>query len=399
MKTLNHPYNHQRGAAALVVAVILLFASTLIVLYAGKVGVQDQRISGNDYRAKQAFANAEAGLDYVAARLLANVNFTNTVSYPSTASEPVFYSASLFPDLTIRSQGYAEFMNSNATATVRQTFGYSNLFGSGPDAPMIVAGNVPPSGNMEIVGNPNGGGTGVNVAVWTSMDINNMGSSTTCKRAEYEANGSPSPSSTSDFNVCDANSCICGGTGSSLDGIISKAGTIGPDIVDNDLNFPDDVFAYVFGIPVDQYRTIRDKAGTTIVANCSGLNANSHGIYWVTGDCTIPADIGGGICGSDLCAVVLVVDNANLQINANKKFFGILFMFDNPDKPGAGKANSAGGASVYGAFIANYDVFNYAGSHINGTFDVVYERAVFQAIADDKSNQLLSRVAGTWIDQ
>lgn len=62
----------QRGVSTLVVAIVLLIAATFLTFFAAKVGIQEQRMSGNEYRHKEAFATAEAGLDRAKAFLAAN---------------------------------------------------------------------------------------------------------------------------------------------------------------------------------------------------------------------------------------------------------------------------------------------------------------------------------------
>lgn len=59
---LRTPPRRQRGVT-LIVAVVLLLLLTVIVLLATNVGVQEQRTSANDYRAKMAHYAAEAGLN------------------------------------------------------------------------------------------------------------------------------------------------------------------------------------------------------------------------------------------------------------------------------------------------------------------------------------------------
>lgn len=410
---------NQSGVASLFVAVILLFASTIIVLVAGKVGVQDQRISGNDSRAKQAFANSEAGLEFAIGRLLSNdtitynstvyfpttltSDYSNSITYPNTPTP--FYDARIFEDgdgITVVSQGYADSYQSTSTATVRQSFGYYDALGGGPDAPLIVAGTVPPTGNMEVVGNPNGAGAGVNVAVWTSETVDIGGSATTCERGEYEANGTTSAASNSDFNICSANDCGCSGT---IDGIISETGTVGADIIENDPDFPDDVFEYVFGVPSSRYNIIQQNSQE--VSDCSGFTSASNGIFWVTGECDLPGnDIGGATgdnCGKTadvLCVVIIIVDDEDLKkTGGDSKLYGVIFMFDNPDELDAvSTINMGGSTSIYGALIADHSVCINS-SCVSGSFDLVYERSIFEDLAADKSNQILARVAGTWIDQ
>lgn len=62
----------QHGAAALVVVMILLFATALTVAFTHRNLVFEQRSSSNQYRATQAFEAAEAGIEWALAQLNAN---------------------------------------------------------------------------------------------------------------------------------------------------------------------------------------------------------------------------------------------------------------------------------------------------------------------------------------
>lgn len=53
----------QRGVATLLASLILLLGITLMTFSAAKVTILEQKISANDYRAKQAFEAAQAGLE------------------------------------------------------------------------------------------------------------------------------------------------------------------------------------------------------------------------------------------------------------------------------------------------------------------------------------------------
>lgn len=64
----NHSYlHHQKGAAVLLVSIVLLLGVTLITIFAARVGVMDQRIAGNEYRHKEAKAAADAALEQASA--------------------------------------------------------------------------------------------------------------------------------------------------------------------------------------------------------------------------------------------------------------------------------------------------------------------------------------------
>lgn len=59
----------QRGAAALVVTMLLVFAMLLVVAFANRNVVVEARTSANQYRSTQAFEAAEAGLEWTLAQL------------------------------------------------------------------------------------------------------------------------------------------------------------------------------------------------------------------------------------------------------------------------------------------------------------------------------------------
>lgn len=72
-------YSHkQQGAATLLVSIVLLIGVTLITIFAARVGIMDQRIAGNEYRHKEAFAAANAALDQGAAYLAENNDLYDT---------------------------------------------------------------------------------------------------------------------------------------------------------------------------------------------------------------------------------------------------------------------------------------------------------------------------------
>ena len=54
----------QRGAATLMMSLIVLIAVTLLSIYSAKTAVIEQRISANEYRALEVGQAASAGLDY-----------------------------------------------------------------------------------------------------------------------------------------------------------------------------------------------------------------------------------------------------------------------------------------------------------------------------------------------
>jgi PilX N-terminal len=61
--------SRQRGAAALVVALVLLFGMTIVAFFANRTMIFEQRTSANQYRYTKAFELADAGIEWATARL------------------------------------------------------------------------------------------------------------------------------------------------------------------------------------------------------------------------------------------------------------------------------------------------------------------------------------------
>ncbi|MDH5540136.1 MAG: pilus assembly PilX N-terminal domain-containing protein [Rhizobacter sp.] len=71
-RTAAHTARHQRGAAALIVTMVLFFAMLLASAYANRSLLFDQRGAANQYRSTQAFEAAEAGLEWAVAQINSN---------------------------------------------------------------------------------------------------------------------------------------------------------------------------------------------------------------------------------------------------------------------------------------------------------------------------------------
>ncbi|MEO1945373.1 MAG: pilus assembly PilX N-terminal domain-containing protein, partial [Candidatus Thioglobus sp.] len=57
----------QSGAATLLIAVIMLIAISLVTFLTGKTVLMETKMAANNYRASQAMADADAGMDYALA--------------------------------------------------------------------------------------------------------------------------------------------------------------------------------------------------------------------------------------------------------------------------------------------------------------------------------------------
>lgn len=432
------PPARQRGAVTLFVALIALVLITIMTVYTASVGVMDQRMSGNELRHQQAEAAAEAGLNQAVAYFKAQPTFaiatsnlgatawttagnytdvipaadlpltlangatvqwaraihctealvTTTCPTPKdTAGNAVTtpYNYNVF-----RAQGVSD--DGTGTAAVQQQIAFaSNIApgGSTPEAPLTAAGIVPMGGNYNVVGNPNGGGPGVAVSVWSSAAVTGSGSSSTCNQPGYDAQ----------THQCTSDK-------------ISTGGTMGLDVVQNDPlvsaggHFPDDVFQYFFGIPSASWQTVYDMAQH--ITDCSTLGPTSGGLIWYTGAlCDLPSNTTIGATADDPATaategpVILVIQDAGVKMNANTVFNGVIFLFSSATPPVApGTVQLNGGPVINGAFLSNSGLDN-----LSGAYTVKYDADILAQLAPSSSgnnnnaiNGHPADVPGSWRD-
>jgi len=302
-------------------------------------------------------------------------------------------------------QGFSDTPNDpfrSQAVVMHQTTTYSRA-NRGPDVPLIAEGAVNLSGNITAVPNPNAGGPGVPLSVWSEHDVDTIHSSPqTCQLGDYLQNGSPTPYSytvngnSMTIQLC--TNCGCPNPNNPAQGeLLTQANTEGIDVLDVDGGlganpdssyFPPDLLAYVFGVPRVNWIELYSQA--EVVSSCSNLNSNSAGLYWVTGGCAIAANTQ---VGSPEAPVAIVVDEGDLRINGGATVFGVVFSFDNPDKSGTGgDVQINGGPIVYGSIIIDHSV-----DLSNGAFTVRYDDNVLSTLNLDV-NKSLARVAGGWMD-
>ena len=150
--------------------------------------------------------------------------------------------------------------------------------GNGAGVPLTTRTSFPPSGNAEIVPNPNGGGIGVPVSVWMNANPNcggaavvepHSGAWATCELYEwYGTDQIPE-------NLECPGSCGCS-KDESISYTQGNDDIIGIDM-DRDPEFPCDLFTFYFGIPKEHYEVIKSQA--KIIDDCSELGPNSYGVY------------------------------------------------------------------------------------------------------------------------
>jgi Tfp pilus assembly protein PilX len=206
--------------------------------------------------------NIGFGVQYAVGAVMCHVAKKATKSAPTTCTDPGSGNATSISIVTLVST--AAIPSENARSTVSESIGSFTNIGNLPASPPIVAsGNINLVGTIQIVTNPNAGGTGVPVSIWTPKSLNGNGTGNSCYANEFYSSGTVTwDPATPNFPLCD--SCSCNGSLSSAHGNTvsngidslngddnSATGGNGPVHVDADptkTEFPCDLFQQVFGV-------------------------------------------------------------------------------------------------------------------------------------------------------
>lgn len=392
----------QQGYASLTIGVVLLFMLSLVSIYLTKSGIVDLRTSANKVRYAEALAQAERRLEVGLGWMTLSTNratlapaswvtcdtlgapftslgtawrcraYTSPAYSTGTGTQTDAFTLATPVDTSALGKiyyviGQGTSADGSGSAVVRQgVFFYGSTSSLSNSPAMMGAGNVPLTGTFNLVGNPNAGGKGVPVSIWSKVSVSApQGSAKSCQLGEYlrDGNCNSAPLSYKDVK--------------------------GPDIIDNYAAFPSDMFSFLFGVPSSSYGAI--KAQAQQVSACTGLDATTTGIVWATANCTIS-----GTVGSPSAPVILVVETADFQMNANSTFYGVIFAFD--PNGNAGDITANGGAKMFGVMLSNDTAT--MGVNINGTFDLVYSGSVVNQITTSTSTQFkpMAKIPGSWAD-
>ncbi len=419
----------QRGAATLLVAVVLLIAVTLIVIFATRVAIMDQKVSGNQYRHKIAFANAEGGLDQAQSFLRANPQLFegnaadgwnscagSETDFPCNASNAEMVFGDINADGVITSavplqtepdelplgKGYlvltsdgilaigeGESDDGTGAAIAQVSHAETTLLTPGQLPPLMVpSGDL--SGNFNVVPNPNGGGIGVPISVWAENTLDTSGSNwKTCDQGSFTDAGAVCMDTKGDGETGeDWDGCSCSVERS------NSTNVTGDIVLDDPANFPTSPFVYLFGnedegdtfeqlVPIIKARA---DAGGGVVANCDNIVADANSlssgaILWVTGDCVVGSNIQ---VGSRENPIILVVEG-DIRVNAGAEFWGIVI--------GLNEFVLNGGPIIHGSAVSEIE-----SELTNGNYSQVYDESVFQNLTDESVNNFPAKVKYSWRD-
>jgi type II secretory pathway pseudopilin PulG len=323
----------------------------------------------------------------------------------------------------------------NAASQVKETWGTYSNFSATSAVPLVAAGLVEGLGNAQIVAAPNAGGYGLAGSIWSPQDVDvddsgsGVGSVQTCHLGDYLGNVPVSELMTTCAGTGNTG-CGCDVDNDSSDYLSGHVGSVkeeGIDILDIDGQpddqplpdiqfFPgkkadgtclddasveddDNLFEWIFSEDVNGASTCATDAdpdkvvevltdlGAETIDDCSSLDSESSGLYYVTGNCDFGDDV-----GSADNQVVVVVNDA-LKVNGNTNFFGMIFVRDSSGAGDSAEITGNGNFRVFGSVVVEGDV------NITGGIEIIY----VDTSAGTPGGQLpastrFARLPGSWLD-
>ena len=380
--------SEQRGISTVVVAVVLMLAAGLVVLYTNRAAIMEQRLSGNEIRQKQAFAAAAAGIEQALAYMRKGGIDHDKDSTPDTLTSltlagsgslssyyQVKYCAASSIPACPNAHGTAMpacTAPSDLAAVTTVACGWSDddssvqrlvqVMGNTPALAGTVSTPVITKGTTNLL---TGGASILNyfndLTVWSGGTF--LGQSNTGKTFIRNEVTNPTASESDDYRNT-GNSPACNNPPAGYQ-CSTQGSTIGHDTVLGDRNLSslsaDGFFKYFFGQSATSYRD--EKATYVVDVNNTLSSSNSTSIssiaglqdqvIWVEGNASLPGDI-----GTQDHPVILVV-NGDLNLSSNSVVNGFVFV--------TGQVTGNGSPTIYGALVSGGD------ANATGNLKVIYD--------------------------
>jgi hypothetical protein len=379
----SHLVRRQKGAATLATAIILLVVVLGISFFTAETVITEKKVVANEYRAKQAFHAAQAGVDYAIAysRIGLDQNDDDVLDLQgaSAATATVgdasylvtFTDASSAADMSlIQVQSVGSSDDGLITRTLNLLLGKVPVAPNPPDLPIVTRGYVDATGNLNVYN------VFTNLNIWSGDDISSWGSADTYIR---------------DPDWSDGGSWTTGTVGEYLDGSnqdqsvvdaiqSTTKNTRGPDVIDGDTNLgnatEDEFTQNFFGKTLDELvasASLSMTGNELKVAPASSVNGQL--IYLNDGKLT------GGTIGTAANPVIIVTDSP-LSISGSPDIYGLIIA-NSVDKV-------VGTVDIYGGLVSENEL-----DMGSGTANVYYDEEVTSNLDKIYTMQV---VRGSWRD-
>ena len=392
----------QTGAATISMALVLLLLVTMVGVYTSRTVAMEEKISGNDFRTRQAFEAAESGLQiamaYISRRGGADKNDdgildavfdtdgdgvgdVNTMTFDNFSSTTVTLTGA-FPRIGIQADGLSDDLT--ASRTIRAVGSTLDALPNAPSNPLTTKGIVIVNGSAT-VHNPEGSST-----IWGGSDVD-LGSNNATATNVADPNDPTYP-------TCQETSMTCTTTRS------STKNAVGLDVIEHDSTLTnltaEQLFENFFGLSSVNYRASRvtlevasgDANNLASDAAAPGIHLGAGEVIWVEGTtslkntttvgCEVPVT-GNNTCPAASLDPSILIINGDLIADGTPHFYGIVYVIGNMDV--------TGNSTVTGAMITTGSLTSSTG----GSTDIWYNSDVLNAARD---NGNLSGQPGSWHD-
>lgn len=358
----NLKQRHQQGMVTLVIALMLMLIISIVILLVARSTTIEQRISANEFAAKQTFAAAQAGLQFAIPYLAANKSTivrdtdndgyidsysdanTNNVSLSNGASYTITYSNPQHDNLDlIQIQSVGTSANGATTRTVTQLV---QSYNSGMAHP----------GNVGLVGK-----SIVNLSGNVDV-INTVTNSTIHSGGLINSSGSVSLTTS------------LGSTGSVYD---PEAGATMNNTALQDATATE-LFQNFFGALPATVRAGADLDYTSSGNYSATLNGVTGKVIWIEGDASFSSN---AVIGSQSQPVIIIV-NGTVDMSGTVVIHGFVYAMQS--------MNFSGSSSFRGVAASG------ANFNVTGSVDVIYDSTVINNL--NQLWQSYAPVAGSWRD-
>lgn len=362
---------HQSGGATFLTAVILLVVTTMIAIFAANITRNIDKEVGNQARARQAFAAAEAGMEFGISYL--KQNYSTIIASPSS--------------------GHINFSNASIT-NVSQADGskYSVVYTN------------PIANNYTLIAVTSTGTSADNSATRTAQQqiqsdsiIGNFGNSSIVSKGQIDVGGNATIQNTvSNQTILSGGDVSFSGSGHTVTsgGTMSNASGTGADVTQNSTTLSNmsnsDFFANYFGttntdtVKSQVVNYYNNSSNTNYSATLNGKTGTS---IWIDQTSGTTATINGNTTIGSAANPVLLVVNGNLSISGNVTIYGFIYIL------GTSNVDTLTGNITINGGLATTGNFNMTGSS-----QLTYDPTVLTNLSNQNSLRYYAKAAGTWKD-
>lgn len=373
--TLAH---QQRGVATLIMALIMLLLIAMITAYTSNTVLLEQKISNNDYRARQALEYAESGIATAVEYISQNPDRNNDnapdrvfdTNNDGIGNETGVAIGNGFVTVTVTAVGgninqlqiVSTGLSDDRTASraITQVISTLNSLPIAPGSPLTSKSAVVINGSATVT-NPEGSST-----IWSGDNVNL---------------GANNATATNIANMTDANYPGCMDSPMTCSTVSSSNRvTIGLDVIEHDSslsNLTDDqFFQNFFGLTPANYREAMDITPVNAADAGAAMNLSTNEILWVdAGGPGNPVSVNNitfgcsramnnRLCTDNPLKPSIVIIDGDLDLNGSSSFYGVVFV--------TGNLNVSGNNTFYGAVVAGGTIT----SNVGGSLDIFYHSGI-----------------------